>query len=492
MSLAPHRIAGRAFATVTDENGSFRFTSVPVRKYAAIAEKAGYSRGSYQHVINVVAGQDVEGLVIQLDVSSRLQGAVLDVDRKPVAGARILALLSHFRRGIQQFLPVDGAVTDQSGHYILEKVRPGSYYLLAIPSESSGVGGFARGAARVIEARTKRPVGNVATYYPGVTSLGAAGAIELNPGADLVGIDFSLVRSKVFEVNGSIPDPGNKASLQVEVSSAEDNLVVTTPLAYVSVGPPDYRFHFSLAPGEYTLRLVDPLQPTTYGGARQVAIGDRDINDAQVPAANAGTIDGKIRVEGQENQANTDVRGLGRISLEAVPIDSFPLRHPVTRVYDDGHFELAGVWKGRFEVDVKQLAADEYVEQMQWNGREFASFLDLREGARGSLEILIGSPGAQVSGTIWDSSESVRVQRATVLLIRKDLNFSGVQTVSSDVNGSFQIPSISPGAYLLYGWQNVSRDALEDPKFLAASANHAVALDLGRGDSRFIDLRVAP
>jgi TonB family protein len=147
-------------------------------------------------------------------------------------------------------------LTDSDGRYRLENIPPGRYYVTA---------GFL----------------DVPTYYPGVTSINSAKAVNVEPGSTVTGIDFTTAVSAGATVSGRVIYPPGQAvpfNQKVSLQGQQRPLPESVLKADGSFEVPRVR------PGAYTLR-VPPLAAT-------VVVGDEDISgvELEVPYNVAGNI----------------------------------------------------------------------------------------------------------------------------------------------------------------------------------------------------------
>src|SRR6185295_7766972 len=161
-----------------------------------------------------------------------VEGRVLGLNGSPAAGVRVMA----------QALPETGAFssepsvmasivqTDTAGHFRLERIPPGRYYITA------GLVEFP-------------------TYYPGVKAIADAKVVVVAGGAYLSGIDFSLSRP-VLKVSGRVIREGNPPVAPTQRVLITGGVLLTGGrlVSQHAVIPTDGSFEFvNLPPGIYTI-----------------------------------------------------------------------------------------------------------------------------------------------------------------------------------------------------------------------------------------------
>ena len=66
-----------------------------------------------------------------------------------------------------------------------------------------------------------------------------------------------------------------------------------------------------------------------------------------------------------------------------------------------------------------------------------------------------------------------------------------IQVGRPDANGQFRIRGLPPGEYLVVAVDDVESGEWFDPAFLGAQRRNAVSVDLGDGDAKTLQLRLA-
>jgi TonB family protein len=98
--------------------------------------------------------------------SASVAGRLLSTEETPVEGVRVVALETTYPR-----LNIAGqAETDKDGHYRLQNLPPGDYFIVADPFK-------------------------IPSYYPGTGNRDNSAPVSLAPGAILSGVDFKLIRN---------------------------------------------------------------------------------------------------------------------------------------------------------------------------------------------------------------------------------------------------------------------------------------------------------
>src|SRR5439155_23136145 len=124
-----------------------------------------------------------------------VEGQVFDQDNEPLS--KVVVQLSRIRtvRGKRKLVPSKFVATDDRGQFRLFDIPPGRYYLGA-SYRSFGVVGKPVGAGQ--------PKTYPITYYPGVVELQEATKIQVPAGADIGGMNFTLMEIPSYTISGKI------------------------------------------------------------------------------------------------------------------------------------------------------------------------------------------------------------------------------------------------------------------------------------------------
>lgn len=160
-------------AVLTDRDGRFTVTAQTGR-YGVSASKTGYAR---RDATPAVPGQAVE---IRLNRGAAISGRVLDELGDPVPGVRVAAQTREKAASDASDQAI--GVTDDRGEYRLAGLTAGSFVVAVTIARAVTpqqiVGTFSSSLQR--------------TYYPGVSTLAEAQELNLRPGDDRPGIDFTV------------------------------------------------------------------------------------------------------------------------------------------------------------------------------------------------------------------------------------------------------------------------------------------------------------
>jgi protocatechuate 3,4-dioxygenase beta subunit len=328
-------------------------------------------------------------------------------------------------------------LTDSDGHFDLKGVIPGSYVLYANQAAQAAPG--APGAAPAVNAprggttAAASPRGNaVAPANPCMPA--AAGAL-----ADAA-------------ATGPPPIPAVASRIAIDVGNSNvDNLA------------------FTLTPGFIVMGKVSMDAPSL-------------TSDASGP------------------------RGM-RVTLARDP-DLVGLPGPLqSNVQPNGTFCLANVGQGDYRMYVPPLLntfqwgtanvplqlQNTYVKSIRLGNVDVLSDgLHLSIAPQEQLEVMIGT-GAKIDGTVVNEKREP-VVNATVALVpmtaRRRIDL--YRTTTTDTMGRYKLQGVPPGAYRAFAWEDVERDAWQNPDFLVLIEGRGATVQVSEGSQATEDLIVIP
>lgn len=114
----------RSSSAKSDASGRFRIPNVKPGGYRLEPSMQGFDGVAME--IRIEAGVDPRPFDLTMVPWPRLRGTVFDPERRPVARVRVRAISSNSAHGV-----VHEVTTDATGRFILERLAPGQYHVLA-------------------------------------------------------------------------------------------------------------------------------------------------------------------------------------------------------------------------------------------------------------------------------------------------------------------------------------------------------------------------
>jgi protocatechuate 3,4-dioxygenase beta subunit len=248
--------------TTTDDDGRYAFENLAPGGYRINVQKQGLAPLTLEGpgtppgpLVQVAAGQSVDGVDRQLQKGAIITGRVVDSKGEPLAEVSMMVMrrVTLGRSGAPpRLLPVgQGHQTNDLGEFRIAGLASGEYYVAAVPRPAM----FVR---TVTPAPTSAPRMTLArTFYPGTTDEAAAQLLSVTAGNELNNISFAMQSVQAFRISGTVVDedgsPIADAMVILSGDGASGNFgpggsVHTEPggrFTIVDVPPGSYRLHAS-------------------------------------------------------------------------------------------------------------------------------------------------------------------------------------------------------------------------------------------------------
>jgi hypothetical protein len=367
-------------------------------------------------------------------------------------------------------------------------------------------------------------------FYPGVRAIDDAQIVALNYGDEQSSIDLRLQPVPAFTVSGRFDRPSPQPLLLRLMPRGHEDLAAGSEVA-TTVSDKDGAFTFLNVPaGAYTLmaqapltdlmwgsptetRVLDPpgFPPGNTGGGsfpsmQNVAVHLRygkpatmhgrmpltvagDLKDLTLPMLPTASIKGRVVFEpGSQLPAPPQF-----LSIRAEPADGDPsLGNADGRVAPAGSFEISGLLGGRYNL---LTLSGMLVESIMWRGRDIADTgIDTRQDqVFDDVVVTMTNRGVVVKGTVTGIPANTRTSVIAFPAARDAWTNYGwnprrVRTVTADATGSYELPKLPAGDYLLVAVDALKTNAWTDPKFLAAASTVAQRITIAWGETRSQDL----
>jgi len=447
--------------TRAGDNGSFSFEGLQPGKYQLYAFAQGYVREGFdQHGpfftgIVVGNGQDSEHLVFRLHPQAVITGRVTDERGEPVRHADVTL----FRAGVNdrriggQFGPKP---TNDLGEYRFARLLPGKYYLAVSARPwyaQTGLNYFDQPEPNqegISFSRTTwkpDPALDVVypiTFYPGVTDEHAA--VELNlaaGGREEANIQLRAVPALHVRLTNLHADEKNPVGIGAfrrvfRSYSAPQNVESR------QISPGEYEVA-GLPPGDVTLLIVPnsgQSGPSPRTSIRMNLSGDETLDAAGTVVTS--NVSGRVIWPSGSIPEHVQVNFIDAES-----------RNVSTAVLKDGAFSFPALQAGTYRVFVQPRPGGEYVQSISASGAKASGTRVTIEGAGDvHLDINMGQGFGQVTGVAQlDGKPVAGVMVLLVPASGEDLEVNSRRD-QSDSDGSFKLPNILPGKYVLMAIQD--------------------------------------
>jgi len=242
---------------------------------------------------------------------------------------------------------------------------------------------------------------------------------------------------------------------------------------------------------------------TALGWAR-IVVGDEDLEGVAIDAA-AGPLHGTVKLAEDEPAATAPAAGatapasapaaapsksLGRIQLTAAGIPEF--MQVTGMVSSDGSFTIPLVAPGMYLADVIGLPQGSYLKSARFNGiNALDPGFEWGGDQKGTLEVVIGSRAATLSGTVQDD-DGKPAPGATVTLVPDPPRPAVARlypTAKTDEQGQFTLSSITPGNYRVYAWEEIGNSAHWNPDYVRPFGGSSERVELDEGATGTVTLK---
>ena len=526
---------------MTDSQGRFAVNNVEPGTYRLMFSASGYAPQDYgQRVfggagtpIVLRAGEAKKDITMRIAPVSAVSGRILDNRGQPIAGVPVqLFRFSYDETAHKKIQPATSAQTDDRGEYRFYFVSPGRYYLNAGHQPSQGFlpdlalngGLFNRGYV----SPNRIPQNYVLTYYPGAVDVESATALDIQPGADLSGIDLFLAPQQVYRVRGRIVDsrtgqPPPFATLSVRLQGSDVINMFGSELPL----PPNYKpadgtFEIlNVASGNYMLTAAvpnpTPSRAVDFNGmseaqraayveamrAEQLArptgftninVTNSDLDGITITVGATGSISGRFRMEGPAPGSTTSFDVL-RVQLKSTsdfggiastnPLDSGPAKA-------DGTFLIKGIPAGEYRLSITGIPRGSYLKQARLGQFDVLNApLRFSGNESGTLDIVISSNASQIEGDALNSRGQPAPGVQVVLI--PDANRTRTELfrpVVSDASGHFLIDSVVPGDYKLVAWDSIEPYGFFDPQLIKQAEQNGKSVRVTESSKQKITVTV--
>ena len=485
--------------TETDGEGAFSVPNLPAGKFRVQGSAHGYITAAYDEhegfasAIVTGAGLDTQSLALRLVPAASLSGRVTDEVGDPVRHAMISLFRESTDTGARRITRFRGASTDDLGAYEITRLPPGTYYasLQATPwyatyppSDSQQNGS---GVAVAVD-----PALNVVyplTFYPEATDSSGASPIALNAG-DRFHADFHLTPQPAMRLTVHVPDPGpngvNGRSFPLLQQKVFDTYEMVMQQRVQSMGS---TVEFAgLAGGNYVLRQVG--QAGAAGPERTVDLTHGPLSIDSTPPPAYGPVKLILAMSGAASGAASAEKLPTNlfIALRRVPSGQLGQSDVNGRVRD-GQTEISGVEPGDYRI--QPLDGRSHVESVSVNGKTTPGALLHVTGDAQTAAITLATGSATITGFARRDGKGASGAMVVLVPAGGDHGVDLYRRDQSDLDGSFRLPNVLPGNYLLVaisdGW------SLEwgEPEALAPYLLKAVPITVPTNSSAPIKLEEA-
>ncbi len=434
-------------------------------------------------------------------------GTLVDEHGEPAEGASVV-LVAVGTGGLSRMA---AALADDLGRFRVFQVQP-ARYLLVVHTAADVAAAQGKPLAFIggpdPDASSHLPV-----YYPGRLDPAQAVPLAVERGRELHGMDMVVPAGRGVRVFGRVAAAGGQGPAVILKPAIGWTTVALGAARSVRVSA-DGGFELrNVPPGNYALQSISTVRDQLPGepadvrfAAVRITVGSDDIGPVTIAPAPVSTISGRIALEGATPGISPNDFRFSILPVEpaAAPDASMIGGAMLTA----GGFEPGSDWRFRFRGLTSPTRFGLARAPQGWwlksvrigavNAAEEPAEFGLPEDSRDDVEIVLSATGATMTGRAGNGA-ATPAEPYTVIALAADRDawFPGssrVKTTTSTSDGSFVLPGVPPGDYLvaaieLSGIEPNAAGALE-PAALAALASSAQRVTAGERETVRLDLRL--
>lgn len=468
---------GQILSATTDNSGRFRYAGLPNGNYVASFDKLGYlpTVEMFPYVVHIQGAGTVRH-DIELTPWAEVRGRVLDPNGQPAVRVRV------------QLRPMTTEVlTDESGLFVFDKVKPGYYKVLAKPEPKT----------RLLDGQR---IATQETYYPSAIESGVGVRVLVRSATAPPFLEIQLRTSAVHRVNGLVLDnlgkPAAKATIKLltiaDRESQEFSSGMNPSGSYVTLGPARARECYRVESREDGTFVFDAVRPGLWrvqaesfpyeepvrgrtlvlSGGDTVNVSDDDVADLEIRLA-----------------SSFDLAWVSDapLSILLAPLDgqqgpSILPPEKTSKFFED-------VLPGRYRVAaIQPPGGSTYVSSVLLDGRDvLGQDVNLTPGM-GPLRILHSEAG-KFSGSIENGNGAMVVLYPA---LSEDNRLSYIWAVRCDSTGHFELSGIVPGSYYALAFSSLDFTMLPMLRFVGGTVVAAQQIRIAGGTAVISELKIVP
>jgi hypothetical protein len=486
----------------TDAQGRFEIKELPAGRYTMTASKGGFVSLQYGQrrpsesgtPIELGDGQTLDKITIGLPRGSVLGGRVTDEFGEPMANASVTAWRYAFAGGARRMVPAQGAnardTTDDQGNYRLFGLPPGEYYVSAT---------LRSGGPEVTDPMGELS-GYAATYYPGTTSIAEAQRVTLAVSQENTGVHFGLIATRLVRVagqvimsNGAAATNGNVMLMPMSSSGGRATIMQQGGAANRIDRDGTFRLP-NVAPGRYQLQTRAMANQQVELARMDLMVGSENVEGLTLVTAPGATITGTVVSDTGEA---FDFRASQfQVSARPASPEAPGPGGGGSRTGDDFTFTIRNVSDAVF---IRTSTPQGWLlKSVSVSGQDITDTpLEFPPGQTVSgVQVVMTKKIASLSGAVTDSRGNPVLDATVVVFPANDRLWSFqsrfIRAARPDQDGRYRISSLpSPEEYLVVAVQGLEDGQAGDPEFLASVRDAATKFELGEGETRAVDVKLA-
>jgi protocatechuate 3,4-dioxygenase beta subunit len=498
----------------SDDKGHYEFSKLAPGPYYVRASRAGLAlKGHHWQegvFIDLEAGKN-QTLDLTMMPTAVIAGQVVNEDGEPMQHVSLAAMRYGYTVMGRHLAQAATASTDDKGQFRLFGLQPGSYLVVASPSEGAFEGGMVVAESTESAAPSKKDQTVYTTvYYPNEKSPERATPILVKPG-DETQANFTMTRVPAHSVSGTVAGlPAAKADDKPEMSY---RMVMAMregsffPASMGMVGK-DSSFKIrSLPAGKYKLVAMQGGGGINSSGSADVVVESSDVTGVVIGAqAGPREIKGRIRAEGEDKpdlsklfvvftpaaDPETD------LDMDSMASSFFGGGGGFAQIKEDGSFKVELTPSAKpYTIAVSSRGGgmeDWFTSKILVGGKDvLETGFKPAEGQAGAVEIVVSNKGATIEGTVLDKNEKPFPGADVIAFpadpkLRKRMDM--VQAGTADQQGRFKLRGVRPGEYTVFALADSQEQPFTTAAFQKTNSGKMQTVKLEAGNKQQVQLEV--
>jgi hypothetical protein len=478
--------------TVSDSEGKFEIPDVPAGRYLLAATRAGFvepaenekpSNPSPAVPLNLVSGQFLPEVQLEMIRGGAISGVITDAEGKAASGVDVSPYQIHYREGHPTFLASGVFHTNDRGEYRIGELAPGDYFIdaaLASPAEGT----------------------STRMFYPATRDPAMAKAVTVTAAGEQKSIDIGLQSEKTFSIRGRA-----LISLPQMTSRTFSNGDADTSLQYFALSPRGTDFYEGPPPtipnlvtteaarrnGEFEIHGVRPGHYDLFPVVNVILNGEQRYGSGRIPVeVRAGDVEGLVLAinAGQDLRGTINFKGRSLLpdtvlGIVLHPLDnippSLPARIGTQPVGKSGAFSFRNVPEAVYSLIVDPMPLGAFISDVRiGKSSVFDSGIVVGKTPLAPIELILDLTGRRIYGVVQDANNKPVPNAVVVLvpLVQRRRNAALYHAVKADMDGKFQIHGVAPGEYKIFAWETVLLTAWQNAEFLSKYESQGSAVSV--------------
>ena len=480
-------------STFTGADGRFQMTGVPEGRAFFSVQKPGFfgeqqlaKFGSVQRPFITVSTGMAE-VALKLIPAGRIAGQIVSNEGEPIEDVNVQVTADEIVNGRRRRQLRGGGSSDDTGHFVIDNLQPGSYFLHTGPHQAMQI-------FTPSPVDQNQPPTYPSVYYPNAPDITSAQAIDLKPGQD-VQADFTLRVEPVFRVTGQVIGATN--GLQV-MDHLPGGMPTFHPLRFdAKTG----HFVLFLTSGSWKLKFTSNDRQQTLSANQDIDVKHAEVDNLQVTLSPGASIPIRIDRSAVAVTANSPpmqafVGGInGSLRGQQVQLTLRNGSDEIGARYEapvNGSTENTQVFHnvppGSYRLSA-QVFGNACISSISSGGADLLrDELTVSEGAQmPPIAVALRSDCGTIQASVHFPSTDAADASGVVLLV-PDSDPTEAKIMPVQANTATKLTGLSPGDYKLYALSNVDGLEYGNPEALKDFPSQHVTVDANGNSSVSLDL----